>query len=114
MLANWLKQLFPSAENSANSINKLSNEIYTLNERLTAIDSAIDTFDELDNKLIKTTEDVEAMNDALASAADKLTEEQKEAYNALTTDAARRDYLKSISEATTKEANQKRQQQLDA
>lgn len=53
------------------------------------------------------------MNDALASAADKLTEEQQEAYNALTTNVARRDYLESISEATTNEANQKRQQQLD-
>lgn len=53
------------------------------------------------------------MNDALASAADKLTEEQKEAYNALTTNAARREYLESISDATREEADQKRQQQLD-
>lgn len=91
----------------------MSNEIYTLNERITTIDSAIDTFDELDNKIIKTTEDVEAMNDALASAADKLTEEQQKTYNSLTTNAARRDYLKSISDASREEANQKRQEQLD-
>lgn len=112
-LVNWIQQIVPSAENSAKAINSLSNEIYTLNERITTIDSAIDTFDELDNKLIKTTEDIEAMNDALASAADKLTDEQKEAYNALTTNAARREYLESISAATTEEANKKRQEQLD-
>lgn len=53
------------------------------------------------------------MNDALASAADKLTDEQKEFYNSLTTNAARRDYLESVSGVTTAEANQKRQQQLD-
>ena len=53
------------------------------------------------------------MNDALASAADKLTDEQKEAYNALTTNAARREYLESISAATTEEANKKRQEQLN-
>lgn len=53
------------------------------------------------------------MNDALASAADKLTEEQKEFYNSLTTNAARRDYLESISGTTREEANKKRQQQLD-
>ena len=112
-LVNWIQQIVPSAENSAKAINTLSNEIYTLNERITTIDSAIDTFDELDNKIIKTTEDVEAMNDALASAADKLTEEQQETYNSLTTNAARRDYLKSISDATREDANQKRQEQLD-
>lgn len=112
-LVNWIQQIIPSAENSAKAINTLSNEIYTLNERITTIDSAIDTFDELDNKIIKTTEDVEAMNDALASAADKLTEEQQKTYNSLTTNAARRDYLKSISDATREEANKKRQQQLD-
>lgn len=112
-LVNWIQQIVPSAENSAKAINTLSNEIYTLNERITTIDSAIDTFDELDNKIIKTTEDVEAMNDALASAADKLTEEQQETYNSLTTNAARRDYLESISNATREEANKKRQEQLD-
>lgn len=112
-LVNWIQQVVPSAENSAKAINSLSNEIYTLNERITTIDSAIDTFDELDSKIIKTTEDIEAMNDALASAADKLTEEQKEFYNSLTTNAARRDYLESISGATAAEANQKRQQQLN-
>lgn len=53
------------------------------------------------------------MNDALASAADKLTDEQKEFYNSLTTNAARRDYLASIGDATAAEANQKRQQQLN-
>ena len=112
-LVNWIQQIIPSAENSAKAINTLSNEIYTLNERITTIDSAIDTFDELDNKIIKTTEDVEAMNDALASAADKLTEEQQKTYNSLTTNAARRDYLKSISDATREEANKKRQETLD-
>lgn len=53
------------------------------------------------------------MNDALASAADKLTEEQQKTYNSLTTNAARRDYLESISAATREEANKKRQEQLD-
>ena len=53
------------------------------------------------------------MNDALASAADKLTDEQKETYNSLTTNADRREYLESISAETTEEANKKRQEQLD-
>ena len=54
-----------SAEGSAEAVNKLSNEIYKLNEKANAINEVTDSFDKLDNKIIKTNKDIEEMNSLL-------------------------------------------------
>lgn len=54
-----------SAEGAAENINAISNEIYKLNESATAIDNITNSFDKLDNKLIKTKEDLEEMHSLL-------------------------------------------------
>lgn len=64
-----------SAEGTADRINDLSNKIYKLNEQAVAIDKITDSFDNLDNKLIKTKKDLEEMNNLMEQAAEKLSDE---------------------------------------
>ena len=63
------------AEGAAQEINKLSAEIYKLNEKAQAISSISSSFDKLDSKLIKTNEDIKEMNSLLDQVADKLSDE---------------------------------------
>lgn len=63
------------AEGAAQEINKLSAEIYKLNEKAQAISSIASSFDKLDDKLIKTNEDIKEMNSLLDQVADKLSDE---------------------------------------
>lgn len=59
-------------EKATNKVNDLSSEIYKLNESKTAIDSVIKKFDEFDQKIIKTKEDIQAMEESIDAAADKI------------------------------------------
>jgi septal ring factor EnvC (AmiA/AmiB activator) len=65
------------AEKSAEKINKLSNEIYKLNEAANGIKNITSQFDALDDKIIKTTEDLKEMSSLLDSAGDKLSAENE-------------------------------------
>lgn len=65
-------------EDSAEQVNKLSNEIYKLQEKANAIDQITTAFDELDNKIIQTNKDIEEMGSLLEQAADKLSDETTE------------------------------------
>ena len=60
---------------AANDINKLSNEIYKLNEKANAINTITENFDRLHNKLIKTNSDLKEMSSLLDQATDKLSTE---------------------------------------
>lgn len=107
-----------SAEAAAENINKISNEIYTLNETANAIASVTSQFDKLDNKVIKTKEDIEEMNSLLDSAGDSLSTDEdakynQETYKNLKTNAEKRRYLELAEADARAQANAKRQKQLD-
>ena len=101
-----------SAEKAATDINKLSSEIYKLESKSRAIDTVVNSYNELDNQLIKTQVDQEKMNTLLDEAADKLDENEQKAYKALITNQQRIDYLKSVQANANQQADIDRQQQL--
>ena len=97
-----------TADQAAEDINKLGQEIYKLNEKANALDKIGNSFDDLDSKIIKTSKDIEEMNSLLDQAADKLTDEEKEVYNGLTTNKQKRDYLEKVEQQARTDANTKR------
>lgn len=100
-------------EKAADEINKLSTEIYQLSTTVSELQTLTDTYDELDRKIIKTTEDQEAMNTALEEAADKMTEEQKKVYELLATNQQKIEYIKRIKAENSAKIEEDRQAQLD-
>ena len=114
------------AQKKAENINKLSGEIYELTERARALDSVVDSFDKIDNKVIKTKADIEEMNSLLEQAGDELSDEigededigygkgvsAQEAYKALTREADKIAFLEAEANRNRKLANDKRQEQL--
>ena len=119
------------ASKAADSVNTLSAEIYDLNKKATDLDTAIDKFDALDQKIIKTKADTEEMKKALEEAGNALDTEvpdkkknsklyneyggksEQEVYNSLTTDRAKREFLANTEKRTRDLANAKRQEQLN-
>ena len=115
-----------SLDGQAQQINNLSVEILNLSKKSQAIDTAISKFDELDNKLIKTKKDAEAMTEALDSAADSLSSDkdkntkgldlgdmsEQDYYKSLTTNRARKEFLEDVSRRSKEQADAARRQQL--
>ena len=115
-----------SAEGSAEAVNKLSNEIYKLNEKANAINEVTDSFDKLDNKIIKTNKDIEEMNSLLESAADNLSDDvddnedigygkgvsEKEHYQSLATQEQKLDFLNQIEKESRDEIRKKQEEQI--
>ena len=64
------------ANKTAESINKLSNEIYKLEEKANNLESIASAFEGIDNKVIKTNEDLQEMNKLLGQAADSFSTEK--------------------------------------
>lgn len=102
-----------SAEKTADDINKLSNEIYKLENKARAIETVTKSYNDLDNQIIKTQKDQDKMNELLDQAADKLDEEEQKAYKALATNEQRIRYLEAIQSKAEQDANKKRQEQLN-
>lgn len=100
-----------SSEKAAKDINKLSKEIYELDKKNSSIQNAINSFDDLDSKVVKTSEDLKEMKEILDSAGDSLSEDEKEVYDSLTTDRARREYLETVSENASTELDETREKQ---
>lgn len=100
-------------DNAADSISRLSTEIYQLSTTANELQTVIDTYDELDRKIIKTTEDQEEMTSTLEEAADKLSDEQKEIYNSLTTNQQKIDYIRKAREEDLAKIESDRQKQLN-
>lgn len=107
------KQRDDSAKAAAKDINELSNQIYKLQEKANAINQVTSSFEDLDNNIIKTKEDLEEMNNLLDKAGDSLSEEEKEVYEKLATNKQKVDYLKDISEKAEKEADAKRRESIN-
>ena len=112
ILALTSKMNNTGANKAADDINKLSNEIYKLTEKANAIKSITKQYDALDNKIIKTNEDLKEMSELLDKAADKLDDEEKKAYEHLSNDVQRRRYLTALERSATSEANAKRREQI--
>lgn len=116
-----------SAEKTAEDVNKLSAEIYKLTEKANAIAQITDSFDALDNKLIKTNADLKEMNELLDQAADKLSDEIEEDedigygvgvseldyYNSFSTTRGKRQALDDIEKNNRNKANAKRTEQIN-
>ena len=64
------------SEKGAKKINDLSNEIYKLNEKAEAINNITESFDKLDNKLIKTKTDLEEINSLLEKGAESMDDSE--------------------------------------
>lgn len=107
-----------SGDKQAKEIQNLNKEIYDLTKRAESMQTIVSKFDALDEKVIKTNEDLKEMNNLLASAADNLDDtevkgkddigygkgvNQKQAYEALTSDIEKRNFL----ETETKKTRQK-------
>lgn len=90
-----------SGEKETKEIQNLNKEIYDLTKRAESMQTIVSKFDALDEKIIKTNEDLKEMNNLLTSAADNLDDtevkgkddigygkgvNQKQAYEALTSD----------------------------
>lgn len=115
-----------AADKAADDVNQLSNKIYELQEKANAIKTIEKQYDALDNKIIKTAADQEKMNELLDSAGDKLDttnkkdsknkeiagSSERDIYNNLQTDQARRKFLDKIEEDAINKANNKRKEQI--
>ena len=101
------------SQKTADEVNKLSNEIYKLENKARALDTVTKSYNDLDNQIIKTQKDQEKMNELLDQAADKLDEEEQKAYKALATNEQRIRYLEAIQSKAEQDANKKRQEQLN-
>lgn len=114
-------------EDDAKEINKLSNEIYKLQEKANAINQITTSFDDLDNKIIQTNKDIEEMNSLLEQAGDKLSDEisddkdigygkgvsEKEHYQGLVGNKAKRDFLDQVEAQARIDAKEKRDKQIE-
>lgn len=107
-----------SGKKETKEIQNLNKEIYDLTKRAESMQTIVSKFDALDEKIIKTNEDLKEMNNLLTSAADNLDDtevkgkddigygkgiNQKQAYEALTSDIEKRNFL----ETETKKTRQK-------
>lgn len=101
-----------SSEKSSKKIQELGNEIYRLNESISAIDNITSSYDKLDQKLVKTIDDQKEMNELLDQAADKIIDDDaKEVYEALNTATAKRQFLDAYNQQQEEEIAKKRNQQ---
>lgn len=68
-------------DDAAENIKALSAEIYKLEESAQALESTADHFENLDNKVLKTKEDIQAMNEDLEKLGESMSEEAPDTKN---------------------------------
>ena len=123
-----------TADGTAEEVNRLSNEIYKLNEKANAIKQITSAYDELDGKIIKTKKDQEELNSLLEQAADKLSTEtynskkkadkagaayygegvsEQDYYNSLSTDREKKKFLDSLEAETDRQIKIRQQEQIN-
>lgn len=101
-----------SGKSIGDSFNETSNDIYKLTEKSNNLKKIISDFEEIDNKVIKTNEDIKEMNKLLETAADKLDEQEKADYNNLVSQQAKIEYLRKRQQAADDKALEKRNGQI--
>lgn len=109
-------------KNNTEAIQNLNKEIYDLTKRAESIQTVVSKFDALDEKIIKTNEDLKEMNNLLTSAADNLDDtevknkddigygkgiNQKQAYQALKSDIEKRNFLETETKKTRQQITSK-------
>ena len=112
-------------EKVAEEVKELSNQIYKLNESSTAIKKATSEFDNLDSKIIKTKEDLEAMKESMNNVADSIdwtvggkysekeAEAKKKEYSEMADPEAQRAYLEEIQKEIDTAVKDKREDQIN-
>ena len=125
--ANYYKKTSTS-EGVADQVNALSNQVYQLNKQAQALDTVVAKFDDLDNKVLKTNQDLKEMNELLDSAADDLGNDdvddkedegygkgisQRGYYESLQSDKERRKFLEEEAEKDREKARDLQRQQLE-
>lgn len=119
---------------AADNIKKLNAEIYKLEESAQSLDTTADHFENLDNKILKTKEDIQAMNEDLEKLGETMSEEDPDdgkndteydkdiakitdgkseaEYYAGLTDEEKIKFARQKAEAQRKEADRKRDEQI--
>lgn len=121
------------ADKAANAINELSAEIYELDQKAQSINNVTEEFDALDRKILKTSDDLAAMNELLDKGGESLDNSQaddkdskkeakekwgdeeateKSVYDSLENDKQRLEFLKQSAAEAEALADQKRHEQL--
>ena len=111
-----------SGEKETKEIQNLNKEIYDLTKRAESMQTIVSKFDALDEKIIKTNEDLKEMNNLLTSAADNLDDtevknkddigygkgiNQKQAYQALKSNIEKRNFLETETKKTRQQITSK-------
>ena len=104
---------YSSAEKTAERVEALAVEIYKLEQKSNTIRKVSSSFEDLDNNIIKTKEDIEEMNSLLDQAADSLDEDQKAVYNAATSRAEKIALLEKFQQEADREIRAKQQEALN-
>lgn len=93
-------------------INSLNSDIYNLTKTAQSLNTITSSFDDIDQKLIKTNDDLKEMNNLLAQAKDSLSDEELVNFNSKATNTAKIDYLKELTAAKNAQSLQKYQEQI--
>ena len=102
-----------SVKQVAEDVRQLSVEIYNLQQKNQGLSDVINTFEKIDNKVLKTTEDVQALGDALEKAKEFMTDDQIKVYESLKTDKAKTNYIKDVLKEVEVEERKKRKELTD-
>lgn len=78
VLFNWWKKVTMSVEKATEITKELANENHKYMESNDKLDTIISKYEQLDKKLIKTKEDLEAINDLMAEASELIDDETLE------------------------------------
>lgn len=99
------------SERTNEQINNLSADIYNLTKTAQSLSTIGNSFDAIDDKLVKTNADLKEMNDLMSQAADQLSDDEKKVFSGYSTNEAKRAYLQRLSEAKNAEALRKYNEQ---
>ena len=89
LLTDWSSE----TEKASKNIQKLSNEIYKMNEAATEIKKATSAYEDFNNQIIKTKEDVEELNKTLDAAAEKIDFTEGGKYSTEEAEIKKNEYL---------------------
>lgn len=99
-----------ATEKAVDEMKKLSNEAYRASQKSYELANTTSKFDELDKKIVKTKEDLKEMNSLMDAASEKLSDEEKEHFNFLSSVQAKNAYLKEVQEKAKEESRNKNNQ----
>lgn len=110
-LVNWFKSMKDSVEKCDKRIQDLSNSIYDLEKTSQSIDTLVAKFESLDNKILKSAEDLKQLQDYLSKMRDLLNEDQQKVFDALGQNE-QIEYMKQFSASSNNLANALREQRI--